>query len=126
MMERDDLIVNNQYSLDAHHSEEEGRKIRKKILFVTLLLTVITAVEVLIGIQFNRMENTDIWTAIKWGYIVLTIAKAFYIVKVFMHLGDERKAMRATIVVPYAIFVVYLIFILVTEGTAVGDIFSNM
>lgn len=43
-MERDDLIVNDSYPLNAHHSEEEGVKIRKNIIFVTVLLTVITAV----------------------------------------------------------------------------------
>lgn len=124
-MERDDLIVNDQYSLDAHHGEEEGKKIRKKIIWVTILLSLITAVEVGVGVMFNRMEASEgVWTAIKWGYIVLTLAKAFYIVKVFMHLGDERKALRYTIVIPYAIFIVYLIFILTTEGAAVGEIFS--
>jgi len=121
-MERDDLIVNDQYSLDAHHSEEDGKKIRKKIMKVTLLLTVITAVEVAIGIVVNRMENPDIWGMIKAAYIVLTIAKAAYIVAVFMHLGDERKALRATIIVPYAIFIAYLIFIAITEGAKVGDL----
>jgi hypothetical protein len=35
-MERDDII---EYSLDAHHSEEAGKAIRKKILNVTILLT---------------------------------------------------------------------------------------
>lgn len=119
-MERDDLIVNDQYSLDAHHSEEEGKKIRKKILKVTLLLTLITAVEVAIGIVVNRMENPDIWGMIKAAYIILTIAKAGYIVAIFMHLGDERKALRMTILVPYAIFILYLIFIAITEGTEVG------
>ena len=38
-MERDDLI---EYSLDGHHSEEEGKAIRKKIWMVTLILTVVT------------------------------------------------------------------------------------
>jgi hypothetical protein len=33
-MERDDVI---EYSLEAHHSEEHGKKIRKKIYFVTIL-----------------------------------------------------------------------------------------
>ena len=42
-MERDDLIVNDSYSLDAHHSEEAGVKIRKNVYFVTVLLTAITA-----------------------------------------------------------------------------------
>ena len=30
-MERDDLFVNDSYALNAHHSEEEGVKIRKNI-----------------------------------------------------------------------------------------------
>ena len=38
-MERDDLIVNDSYSLEAHHSAEDGAKIRKKIWTVTAILT---------------------------------------------------------------------------------------
>ncbi|MEY3439278.1 MAG: hypothetical protein RL265_1863, partial [Bacteroidota bacterium] len=45
-MERDDVI---EYSLDTHHSEEHGKLIRKKIWKVTALLTIITAIEVLVG-----------------------------------------------------------------------------
>ena len=45
-MERDDLI---EYSLQTHHSEEKGKEIRKKIWMVTLLLTIITVVEVFTG-----------------------------------------------------------------------------
>ena len=48
-MERDDLIVNDSYAMAAHHSEEAGAAIRKKIWFVTGLLTLITAVEVAMG-----------------------------------------------------------------------------
>ncbi len=124
-MERDDLIVDNQYSLDAHHSEEDGRRIRKKIWKITAILTIITLVEVVMGIQFNRLENKDIWMMIKTAYIVLTIAKAAFIVATFMHLGDERKTLRATILIPYAIFIIYLVIILVMEGEAVNSIFVN-
>ena len=45
-MERDDLI---EYSLDTHHSEEQGKQIRSKILKVTVLLTLITVIEVALG-----------------------------------------------------------------------------
>lgn len=124
-MERDDLIVDNQYSLDAHHSQEDGRRIRKKIWKITAILTLITLVEVVMGIQFNRLENKDIWMMIKTAYIVLTIAKAAFIVATFMHLGDERKTLRATILIPYAIFIIYLVIILVMEGEAVNSIFVN-
>lgn len=114
-MERDDLIVNDQYSLDAHHSEEQGRKIRKKIWIVTVYLTLITAFEVALGIFFKRAD-TFTWETIKITFIILTLVKAGYIVLTFMHLGDERKNLRNIILVPYAIFAIYLIFIGITEG----------
>lgn len=122
-MERDDLIVNDQYSLDAHHSEEQGVKIRKNIVKVTLILTVLTIVEVMMGIFFKRAETFQ-WTAIKWTFIVLTLVKAGYIVMSFMHLGEERKNLRRVILVPYAIFIVYLIFIALTEGLSHFDLWE--
>jgi len=114
-MERDDLIVNDSYSLNAHHSEEEGVKIRKNIIFVTVLLTVITAVEVAMGVIFKRSETFS-WEMIKWTFVTLTLVKAGYIVMSFMHLGEERSVMKKTILIPYLIFIVYLVFIAITEG----------
>lgn len=116
-MHRDDII---EYSLNTHHSEEDGKKIRRKILVVTAILTAITVVEVLVGMYFGRSTTTGgTWEMIKWGYVVLTLVKAGYIVLVFMHLGDEKKMLRYTILVPYALFIIYLIFIGLTEATAV-------
>lgn len=117
-MERDDVI---EYSLYNHHSEEEGKKIRKKIFVVTFWLSLITAVEVGIGIFFSRSNVVGTWwEVIKWFYVALTVVKAAYIVMVFMHLGEERKNLKMMVLVPYLIFILYIIFILLTEGTAVG------
>ncbi|HIO15429.1 MAG TPA: hypothetical protein EYN28_01820 [Flavobacteriales bacterium] len=121
-MERDDLIVNDNYSLNAHHSEEEGVKIRKNILFVTVLLTAITAVEVAMGIIFKRAE-TFTWEMIKWSFVALTLVKAGYIVMSFMHLGEERGNMKKSILVPYLLFIVYLIYVALTEGF--GHLFNH-
>ncbi len=119
MLVRDDIV---EYSLDAHHSEEEGKLIRKKIWKVTAILSIITTVEVLVGVFFPKAEVSEMmWTMIKWGYIILTVVKAAYIVLVFMHLGDERKNLRYMILVPYILFILYLIFILVTEAKYVND-----
>ena len=85
-MERDDVI---EYSLHTHHSEEQGKKIRKKIWFVTALVTAITAVEVALGAFIK--QGTDIWPMVKWSFIVMTLVKAGYIVLVFMHLGDDMQ-----------------------------------
>jgi len=119
-MERDDLIVNDKYSTDAHHDEAQGKKIRKKIYFVTILLSVITTVEVALGIFIK--QGTDFWPVVKWSFIVMTLIKAGYIVLVFMHLGDERKSLRYVILLPYAIFILYLLFIGVTESSYLNDV----
>ena len=115
-MERDDVI---EYSLDAHHSEEEGKKIRKKIWFVTILLTVITVVEVCLGAYIK--QGSGAWPFVKWSFVIMTLLKAAYIVLVFMHLGDERKSLKYIILAPYIMFMIYLMYIAVTEALAVGD-----
>lgn len=115
-MERDDII---EYSLDAHHSEEAGVKIRKKIWMVTGILSALTIAEVLMGMYVK--QGSGAWPFVKWSFIIMTIVKAWYIVMIFMHLGDERKWMRSVILIPYFIFMAYLIFICLYEGTAVGE-----
>jgi cytochrome c oxidase subunit 4 len=119
-MERDDLIVNDSYSFNATHGEEEGKVIRKKIIKVTVLLSLITALEVTLGIFIK--QGTNLWPLVKWSFIIMTLVKAFYIVAVFMHLGDERKSLRYVIIVPYALFILYLLFIGITESNYLNNI----
>ena len=98
-MERDDII---EYSLDAHHSEEQGQRIRRKIWLVTLFLAVVTAVEVGLGAYWRSFLSEDKWQMVKWSFIVLTLVKATYIVMTFMHLGDERRNIRSIILLMVA------------------------
>ena len=120
-MLRDDII---EYSLGVTHSEEEGKKIRKKVFFVTALLSIVTVVEVLIGVYWRPIlgdtENT--WSFVKAIFIALTVVKAGYIVMVFMHLGDERKMMKYFILLPYATFILYLLYLLFTEATFISEV----
>lgn len=115
-MERDDII---EYSLDTHHSAEAGKSIRKKIWQVTALLSAITAIEVAMGAFIKH--GSGAWAFVKWSFIAMTIVKAGYIVAVFMHLGDERKNLRNIILIPYFIFILYIIFIILVEGSSYGD-----
>jgi cytochrome c oxidase subunit 4 len=115
-MERDDII---EYSLDTHHSEEEGRKIRKNIYVVTAILSIVTIVEVAMGLIFKKSvygQTPEIWDSIKTAYIILTLVKAGYIVMIFMHLGDERKSFRWIILAPYILFILYLLFIVLIDS----------
>ena len=127
-MERDDLI---EYSLnrDANgnviplHGEQAGKDIRKKIYFVTILLTVITVLEVALGAYIK--QSSGAWPFVKWSFVALTILKAGYIVIVFMHLGDEKKSLRYVILVPYILFILYLIFIALWEALEIGSAWST-
>jgi cytochrome c oxidase subunit 4 len=115
-MLRDDVI---EYSLDGHHSEEAGKKIRSKIWKVTALLTAITLIEVLLGVYIK--QGSGLWPFVKWTFIALTLLKAGYIVLIFMHLGDEKKSLKYIVLVPYFLFMLYLIFIALMEALAIGD-----
>lgn len=114
--------VDQSYEYSHAHgprTPEQSRAVRRKILLVTLLLSVITIVEVLVGIYYSKSHvSSGTWTLIKWFYIVLTLVKAGYIVIVFMHLGDERKNLRTTVLLPM-LLVVYLIFIALFEGDTI-------
>ncbi|MBK9760128.1 MAG: cytochrome C oxidase subunit IV family protein [Flavobacteriales bacterium] len=120
-MERDDII---EYSLDAHHSEEHGKQIRRKIWMVTAFLAAVTAVEVFLGAYWRNIfpveTHAAAWQWVKWGFIVLTLVKATYIVMTFMHLGDERRSIRSVILLPYGLFIMYLIFIAIWESNYVN------
>jgi cytochrome c oxidase subunit IV len=119
-MLRDDVI---EYSLDGHHGEEAGKKIRAKIWKVTALLTAITLLEVLLGVYIK--QGSDLWPFVKWTFIALTLLKAAYIVLIFMHLGDEKKSLKYVVLVPYFLFMLYLIFIALMEALAVGNAWAT-
>jgi len=115
-MENPDSYVH----VHQHRTPEQSRAIRKKILFVTLILSVITVVEVAIGIKYSKLEHagTSGWEVVKWMYIILTMVKAGYIVLVFMHLGDERKNLKFTILLP-PVLIIFFIFIMIFEGSEI-------
>ncbi len=113
---RDDIY---EYSLDTHHSEEAGQKMRKKFYFVLALLSVVTIIEVAMGMIWSRDESMK--EILKYSFIILTLFKAGYITMVFMHLGDEKKSFQTVVLAPYFILIGYLIFICLSEALYVGE-----
>ncbi|MFP5471690.1 MAG: cytochrome C oxidase subunit IV family protein [Bacteroidia bacterium] len=121
-MERDDLHLDESYAKASNHDDAHGVVIRKKIWKVTAILTAITIFEVALGIMIK--QGTSMWPMVKTAFILLTIVKAAYIVLVFMHLGDEKKIFKYTILVPYLIFIIYLIIIAVMEANYIFDMYE--
>lgn len=94
---------------EARPTEEFNRRIRK----TTILLSVITIIELAIGLTIYTIHkgadpNMTLVLMFKGMVCILTLAKAYYIVSVFMHLGDEIRNMIMTIVVPLLLFVWFI------------------
>lgn len=115
-MERDDLIKDNEYALSASHSEEEGAAIRSTVVKVTIILSLLTIVEVCMGVWLSD-RGAFTWQMVKWGFIVMTAVKAGLIVMEFMHLGHEKRALKWLVLAPYIGFILYLAFICLIEAT---------
>jgi len=94
-----------------HHTDDATFK--KKVKNTTILLSILTLVELAIGLIIYNMHKGDapnelLVLMFKGMVCILTLAKAYYIVSVFMHLGDEIRNMIMTIVVPLLLFVWFI------------------
>ncbi len=102
------------YEFAVHHSEEEGKIIRRTLWNVFWILLIVTTIEVLLGIFWKSWGFP--WHIVKNTFIFMTILKAYYIVAYFMHLKDEARSFIYVIVMPYILFIIYLSYILIYEG----------
>lgn len=119
----------------------------QKIWGVLLLLSVITAVEVVLGIYkpdilmvpsiqafegglgatlLNIILSPFIYTkSLNLIFIVLTVVKAYYITWDFMHMRDETKSLRRLVVWTAVFLICYLVFILLQEGGYIESIYTD-
>jgi cytochrome c oxidase subunit IV len=102
------------------HAEHGGGAIAE-IKKVTIILSVLTIVELILGFWMIGMESKAMVLAVKGAIVILMMAKAFYIVAYFMHLKHEVKNLIMTIVVPLSLFIWFIIAFL-----ADGNSFRNL
>jgi len=105
------------YKYAVHHSDEEGKKTRRMIWNMFWVLLAITSVEVGLGIMWKDWGVS--WGFVKMTFIVMTIAKAYFIVAYYMHLKHEKTVLQNTLIVPYVLFALYICYFLFNEGTFV-------
>ena len=96
-----------------HADHSDSKAVVKKIIRTTVLLSVITLIELALGytiFYLNKDANhsTGLVLFIKGVIVILSLAKAFYIVSIFMHLGDEVRNLIMTIIVPLLLFVWFI------------------
>jgi len=99
----------------------------QKIWGVLIFLSIITAVEVVLGIYKpeSLMAKFIGMKILNWIFIILTLVKAYYITWDFMHMRDEVRALRIMVVWTAVFLVLYLIFILLQEGGYIESVYSS-
>lgn len=100
----------------------------QKIWGVLIFLTLVTGIEVVLGIYKPEvlLETTFIrMKLLNWIFIILTVVKAYYITWDFMHMRDEVKGLRRAVVWTAIFLISYLVFILLTEGDYIFDVYNT-
>lgn len=93
-------------SLAAEHHVGGGRK---EIWRVTIILSVFTIIELILGFYMMGLEEgTTFKMFIKGVIIIFMLAKAFYIVGYFMHLKHEIRNFIMTVCIPMLLFVWFI------------------
>jgi len=108
----------------AHAHESNTGRIWKVFWF----LSAVTIVEVILGILKPHslyMTNFIGMNLLNWIFIILTLVKAYGIVWAFMHMEGETPALRRAVVWTVIFLVIYLVFILLTEGHYIYGVFKN-
>ena len=99
------------------HSAEHHHDAIAEIKKVTIILSVLTIVELILGFWMIDITSEGLRLAIKGAIVILMMAKAFYIVAYFMHLKHEIKNFIMTIIVPLALFIWFIIAFL-SDGSS--------
>ncbi len=91
--------------------EHEPASNTKKIWKTFWILLCLTIAELALGLSHYALNIHEgfLLTFIKGAMIILSLMKAIYIVMTFMHLGDELKSFRLTILIPLTLFVWFIL-----------------
>ncbi len=94
----------------SHHTDINGIESKnqvKRIWKITFWLSVITIAEVALGLTGYKIGMSHAMLAIL--FLAGTLLKAGLIVRVFMHLGDEKSNFVITVLIPLVLFVWFII-----------------
>jgi cytochrome c oxidase subunit IV len=92
------------------------------------ILSAVTIIEVFLGIyKPDALFLSDFlgMNLLNWIFYILTVFKAYYIVWAFMHMEGETSSLKWSVVIPLIFLVLYLLFILLTEGHYIYGVFKD-
>ncbi len=80
----------------------------REIWRVTIILSILTVVELALGFSMIGMPVDTLHYFIKGVIIILMLAKAFYIIAYFMHLKHEVRTLILSVAVPMISFIWFI------------------
>ena len=100
------------------------KSITQKIWGVLIFLSIVTAIEVALGIVKPEilMNYFLSMKLINWIFVILTLVKAYYITWDFMHMRDEKFGLQVSVVITLIFLIAYAAFIFLVEGNYIYDI----
>lgn len=110
----------------AHAEHKSHTKLIWKVFGI---LSLITIVEVVLGIvkpPFLHLTSFLGTSPLNILFIVLTLAKAYYITWFFMHMADEKKNLRRAVVWTGVFLISYLATLLLIEGSYIHDVLGPL
>ena len=116
---------NSTHKLEIFRGLVKFKSNQSKIWAVLFFLSVVTIIEVALGIVKPEVLIVNSFLSMKlinWIFIILTIVKAYYIMWDFMHMRDELRGLQATVIITLSFLIAYLAFILLVEGNYIFDV----
>tara|TARA_B100000902_G_scaffold377339_1_gene409456 strand:- start:398 stop:781 length:384 start_codon:yes stop_codon:yes gene_type:complete len=120
-------MADNTHKLAIFRGLLKFRSNQQKIWGVLIFLSIVTTIEVILGIVKPQILMIPFIRVklLNWIFIVLTLVKAYYIAWDFMHIRDEKSGLQNAIVLPLIILIPYLIFIILHEGNYIFDVMQE-
>ena len=115
---------NSEHKLEIFRGLIKFKSNVQKIWGVLIFLSVVTAIEVALGIIKPEILMSYFLSMklINWIFIILTLVKAYYITWDFMHMRDEKFGLQVSVVITLLFLMAYAVFIFLVEGNYIYDI----
>ena len=114
-------MENAHATVAAPHAHDDAHTFDRKLIWRTFrILLYITLFELVLAIGYYEMTFSNphlVKHLLNGVFIVLTLAKAFFIIAEFMHLRHEIKNLIMTIAVPATLFIWFIISFLWDGGS---------
>ena len=118
------MAHNTEHKLEIFRGLVKFKSNVQKIWGVLIFLSIVTAIEVALGIVKPEilMNYFLSMKLINWIFVILTLVKAYYITWDFLHMRDEKFGLQVSVVITLIFLIAYAAFIFLVEGNYIYDI----